>query len=420
MELRILKENINKLLAEGKIRPSTSPYGAPVLFVKKKDGGLRMCIDYRALNSQTIKNRYALPCIDELLDRLHGAIYFSKIDLTNGYYQIAIDERDRHKTAFRTRYGHYEFNVMPFGLTNAPATFQTLMNNIFRDMLDECVLVYLDDILIYSKTKEEHEEHLRKVLQRLKDNHLYGRIRKCLFFVDTIEYLGHIISPDGIRANPELVQAVARFPQPHSLKALQSFLGLANYYRKFIKNYSKIVVPLTNIIGKTSSLRPLEWTTEMQDAFETVKQHLTNAPCLIIPDPNGDFEVTTDASDGDTKAISAVLTQNGHPVAFESKKLDKHQLNYSVHDKEMCAIIHALDRWRPFLLGKPFKYIQIIDLLYSLRLKRISTSDSYDGKRRLQIMIAKSFISLVKKTRLQMLCLEFKSMYFAPLYKSRN
>ena len=170
MELRELKKQLDQLLAEGKISPSTSPYGAPVLFVKKKDGTLRMCIDYRALNSQTVKNRYALPRIDELLDRLHDAKIFTKLDLTSGYYQIAITPSDRYKTAFRTRYGHYEFNVMPFGLTNALATFQTLMNEIFRDLLDVCVIVYLDDILVYSKDPKDHEQHLRQVLDRLKEH----------------------------------------------------------------------------------------------------------------------------------------------------------------------------------------------------------------------------------------------------------
>src|SRR5436189_2545616 len=181
-ELQELKKQLDQLLKDGKINPSTSPYGAPVLFVKKKDGTLRMCIDYRALNSQTIQNRYALPRIDELFDRLHGAKIYSKIDLTSGYYQIGIDPKDRYKTAFRMRYGHYEFNVMSFGLTNAPATFQTLMNDIFRDLLDVCVIVYLDDILIYSKNKEEHEQQLRQVLQRLKDHQLYAKFRNAPSF----------------------------------------------------------------------------------------------------------------------------------------------------------------------------------------------------------------------------------------------
>src|SRR5437762_363442 len=265
MELQELKCQLDQLLKDGKISPSTSPYGAPVLFVKKKDGSLRMCIDYPALNSQTIQNRHALPRIDELFDRLHGAKVFSKIDLTSGYYQIAIDPKDRYKTAFRTRYGHYEFNVMPFGLTNAPATFQTLMNDIFRDLLDICVIVYLDDILIYSKNKEEHEQQLRQVLQRLKDHQLYAKLSKCTFFSSSIEYLGHIADGEGLRPNPQLVQALTDFPQPKTLKELQSFLGLANYYRKFISNFSHIALPLTDDTQNASSsnLRPIEWTDKM-------------------------------------------------------------------------------------------------------------------------------------------------------------
>ena len=356
LELRELKRQLDQLLRDGKIRPSTSPYGAPVLFVKKKDGKLRMCIDYRALNSQTIQNRYALPRIDELFDRLHGAKVFSKLDLTSGYYQIAIDPKDRHKTAFRTRYGHYEFNVMPFGLTNAPATFQTLMNDIFRDLLDVCVIVYLDDILVYSKDEEDHEQHLRQVLQRLKDNQLYAKLSKCTFFANSIEYLGHIVDGEGLRPNPRLIQALIDFPRPKTLKELQSFLGLANYYRKFISNFSHIALPLTDATWNAtqSNLRPIEWTQPMQAAFDELKKALTTAPCLALPDPDGEFEVITDASE-DAKAVGAVLVQNGHPVAYESKKLNTYQLNYAVHDKEMCAIMHALERWRPFLLGRHFK-----------------------------------------------------------------
>jgi hypothetical protein len=354
MELQELRKQLDELLRDGKISPSTSPYGAPVLFVKKKDGSLRMCIDYRALNSQTVKNRYALPRIDELLDQLFGAKKFSKIDLTSGYWQIAIAAADRYKTAFRTRYGHYEFNVMPFGLTNAPATFQSLMNDIFRDMLDICVIVYLDDILVFSKNDEDHEKHVRQVLQRLRENKLYARSSKCTFFTDTIEYLGHVIGPDGIKPNPSLVKAIVTFPQPRTLKELQSFLGLANYYRKFIKNYSRIAAPLTDALQKMSISRPVEFTEQMEQAFRDLKQALINEPCLQLPDPNGEYEVTTDASE-DEATVGAVLTQNGHPIAYEFKKLNSHQKNYPVYDKEICAIMHALKRWRPFLLGRHFK-----------------------------------------------------------------
>jgi len=353
-ELFELRTQLQQLLRDGKISPSTSPYGAPVLFVKKKGGGLRLCIDYRALNSQTIKNRYAIPRIDELFDRLYGAKVFSKIDLTSGYWQIAIAAADRYKTAFRTRYGHYEFNVMPFGLTNAPATFQSLMNDIFRDILDECVIVYLDDILIFSKNPEDHERHVRQVLDRLREHKLYARPSKCTFFTDTIEYLGHIVTPEGIKPNPALIEAIIKFPSPDTLKGLQSFLGMAGFYRKFVKNYSRRALPLTNSLRQASNSRPIFWTDTMYDAFKDLKNALISAPCLAIPDPDGEFEVTTDASE-DAKAVGCVLTQNGHPVAFDSKKLDDHQVNYTTHDKEMCAIMHALTVWRPFLLGKPFQ-----------------------------------------------------------------
>jgi hypothetical protein len=283
-----------------------------------------MCIDYRALNSQTIKNRYALPRIDELLDRLFGARIFTKIDLTSGYWQIAIAASDRHKTAFRTRYGHYEFRVMPFGLTNAPATFQSLMNDIFRDLLDKCVIVYLDDILIYSRTPEEHEANVREVLNRLRKHQLYAKASKCSFNVTEVEYLGHIINNEGVKPNPKLIDAIVTFPQPTIVKQLQSFLGLANYYRKFVKNFSKLALPLMEALQKASITLPLNWTAIMEKSFHLVKTGLTTAPCLMLPDPDGDFDVTTDASE-DEASVGAVLTQNGHPVAFESKKLDIHQ-----------------------------------------------------------------------------------------------
>lgn len=221
-----------------------------------------MCIDYRALNSQTVKNRYALPRIDDLLDQLYGAKRFTKIDLTSGYWQIAIAAGDRHKTAFRTRYGNYEFNV-PFGLINAPATFQSLMNDIFRDMLNICVVVYLDDILIYSKNDEDHEMYVRQVLQRLREHQLYSRPSKCTVFAHTDEYLRHIIGPDGIKPNPVLFKAIVELPQPDKLRELQSFLGLANCYRKFIKNHCKIALPLTDALQHASNSRPIMFTDTM-------------------------------------------------------------------------------------------------------------------------------------------------------------
>src|SRR5437667_7990036 len=220
-------------------------------------------------------------------------------------------------------------------------------------MLDICVIVYLDDILVYSKNDEDHEKHVRQVLQRLRENKLYARPSKCTFFTDTVEYLGHIIGPDGIKPNPALVKAIIEFPQPHTLKELQSFLGLANYYRKFIKNYSKVSLPLTGALQNASNSRPVIFTDKMSQDFNELKKALTNSPCLQLPDPDDDYEVT-DASEEEA-TVGAVLTQYEHPIAFESKKLNLHQRNYPVHDKEMCAIMHALDRWRPFLLGRHFK-----------------------------------------------------------------
>src|SRR5581483_3925764 len=216
-EMHELSKQLEELLNKGFIRPSTSPWGAPVLFVKKKDGSMRMCIDYRELNKLTVKNRYPLPRIDDLFDQLQGAAWFSKIDLRSGYHQLKVREEDVHKTAFRTRYGHFEFIVMPFGLTNAPATFMTLMNDIFREYLDDFVIVYLDDILIYSRTQKEHLGHIRKVLDILRKHKLYAKIKKCDFMTEKVEYTGHYIIPEGIMVDPRKVEAVQQWPTPKNL-----------------------------------------------------------------------------------------------------------------------------------------------------------------------------------------------------------
>src|SRR5829696_7248203 len=264
LELDAMRAELDQLIKAGSIEPSTSPYGAPAIFVKKKDGKLRMCIDYRALNKITKKNQFPIPLIDDLIDRLQGTSVFTKIDLRWGYNQVWIHQDDIEKTAFRTRYGHYQYKVMPFGLTNAPATFQSLVQDILRPHLDDFVIVYIDDILIYSKNEEDHAQHVRKVLELLRQNRMYGKITKCEFFKEAVEYLGHIISSQGIATDPKKVEAVQKWPVPANLKDVQSFLGLCNYYCQFIQDYSKIAAPLTDLTHKDM---PFNWTIITQEAF---------------------------------------------------------------------------------------------------------------------------------------------------------
>jgi hypothetical protein len=234
-ELMELKIQLQELLEKGFIRPSVSPWGAPVLFVKKKDGSLRLCIDYRQLNRVTVRNKYPLPRIDDLFDQLRGATVFSKIDLRSGYHQLKIKDSDVPKTAFRTRYGHYEFLVMPFGLTNAPAAFMDLMNRVFQLYLDQFVVVFIDDILVYSRNRNEHEEHLRVVLQILRERKLYAKFSKCEFWLDRVGFLGHVISGDGISVDPTKIEAILNWNRPTSVTEVRSFLGLAGYYRRFVE-----------------------------------------------------------------------------------------------------------------------------------------------------------------------------------------
>lgn len=350
-EQDVLKTQLQELTEHGFIQPSKSPYGAPVLFVKKKEGDLRMCVDYRAVNKGTIKNRCPLPRVDELLDRLHGATVFSKIDLRSGYHQIRIQPEDIPKTAFRTRYGHFEFRVLPFGLTNAPATFQTMMNSIFGPHLDSFVIVYLDDILVYSTSEEAHEEHLSTVLSILRKEKLYAKASKCEFFCSRTEFLGHIISADGIAPDPKKLDAIAAWPAPRNVTDVQSFLGLANYYRRFIRAFSGIATPLTSLTRKDN---PFHWDEEQETAFAALKAALASAPVLAPPAPDLPCTVITDASD---YAVGGVLMQDHgsglQPIAFESCKLNAAQRNYPVHEKEMFAIIHCYTKWRHYLEGVP-------------------------------------------------------------------
>lgn len=353
LELSELKKQLQELLELGFIRPSVSPFGAPILFVKKKDGTLRMCIDYRQLNKHTIKNKYALPRADDLMDQLQGAKYFSKIDLRSGYHQIRIKEEDIHKTAFRTRYGHYEFAVMPFGLSNAPATFMRLMNDVFREFLDEFLIIFFDDILIYSKTLEEHVKHLRKALEKLKRHQLYAKLSKCCFATTKVDYLGHIISADGIATDPTKIQAVVDWPAPKNIHEVRSFLGLASYYRRFVENFAQIAAPLSDLT-RTGKIKDWagHWLNKAQSSFEKLKKALTTAPVLTLPDPEKDKLVVTDAS---KIATGAVLMQEERVIAYDSRKMNDAETRYPTQDQELLAVVRALKIWRHYLLGRKFQ-----------------------------------------------------------------
>ncbi|KAM2491167.1 hypothetical protein PS1_042866 [Malus domestica] len=267
-ELRELKIQLQELIDKGFIQPSSSPWGAPVLFVRKKDGTLRLCIDYRQLNRVTIKNRYPLPRIDDLFDQLKGACVFSKIDLRSGYYQLKIKDEDVHKTAFRTRYGHYEFLVMPFGLTNAPAAFMRLMNEVFQEYLDRFVIVFIDDILVYSKSKSDHIRHLNLVLRKLREHRLYAKFSKCEFWLDQVAFLGHVVSAQGIQVDPQKIAAVENWEQPRTVTEVRSFLGLAGYYRRFVQDFSMIALPLTKLTRKDVKF---EWDESCEQSFQQLK-----------------------------------------------------------------------------------------------------------------------------------------------------
>jgi len=280
-ELKELQKQLQELLDKGFIRPSSSPWGAPVLFVKKKDGTLRLCIDYRQLNRVTVRNKYPLPRIDDLFDQLQGAKCFSKIDLRSGYHQLKIKHEDIPKTAFRTRYGHYEFLVMSFGLTNAPAAFMDLMNRVFKPFLDKFVIVFIDDILVYSKSQEEHEDHLRSTLQKLREHQLFAKFSKCEFWLDKVAFLGHVISRDGVHVDPSKVEAVQNWPRPTSVTEIRSFLGLAGYYRRFVKDFSKVAAPLTRLTQKNVRF---EWSEACERSFQQLNDNLTSAPVLSLPE----------------------------------------------------------------------------------------------------------------------------------------
>ncbi|KAJ0550384.1 putative nucleotidyltransferase, Ribonuclease H [Helianthus annuus] len=344
-ELEELSKQLQELLEKGFIRPSSSPWGAPVLFVKKKDGTFRMCIDYRELNKVTVKNRYPLPRIDDLFDQLQGSSYYSKIDLRSGYHQLRVRDEDVSKTAFRTRYGHYEFLVMPFGLTNAPAVFMDLMNRVCKPYLDKFVIVFIDDILIYSKSQEEHEQHLRLILELLRKEQLYAKFSKCDFWLREVHFIGHVVNRDGIHVDPSKVDSIRNWPAPRTPTEIRQFLGLAEYYRRFIKDFSKIAQPLTMLTQKGVTYR---WGDSQETAFQYLKDRLSSAPILSLPEGTDDFVVYCDAS---IQGLGCVLMQRDKVIAYASRQLKIHERNYTTHDLELGAVVFTLKIWQHYLYG---------------------------------------------------------------------
>jgi hypothetical protein len=345
VELKLLKAELDSLLEKGFIRLSASPWGSPALFVPKKDRTQRLCVDYHALNAVTIKNKYPLARINDLMDQLRQAKFFSKIDLRSGYHQMKIRSEDIHKTAFVTRYGQYEYTIVSFGLRNAPAYFMNMMNKVFMDELDKCVVVFIDDIQVFSKTVEEHEEHLRIVLGKLRQHQLYAKFSKCEFWMEEVAFLGHVLSAKGVVIDPSKIEAVSKWQSPKSVTEIRKFLSLAGYYRRFIENFSKIAKPMTELLKSNTSY---VWLDKCEASFQELKTRLTTTPVLTLPDASKDFVVYCDAS---RQGLGCVLMQGGKVVAYASQQLRKHEENYPTHDLELTAIIHALKIWRHYLMG---------------------------------------------------------------------
>ena len=358
-----VRTQLEEMEAHNIIRESTSPYAAPVVMVPKKEGEMRFCIDYRQLNKATVKDRYPLPRIDDTIDALHGAQYFSTLDLFSGYWQIEIDEADKHKTAFICEYGQYEFNRMPFGLTNAPATFQRLMNKILKPVLYTSALVYLDDIIVFSNTLDDHIQHLETVFKLLAEAGLKLKLKKCDFFKEEIKYLGHVVSRDGVTPNKAKVESIVNYPEPTNVKELSSFLGLASYYRKFIRAFAEKAHPLTKLTRKAE---PWVWGDEQRDAFRCIKNCLVSQPILGYPDFKRAFTIYTDASGFGIGAVLAQMQRPPHSsenddrevvIAYSSKHLNHREAKWSTTEKEAYAIIHAINVFKPYLYGRQFTVV---------------------------------------------------------------
>ena len=350
LEEKELWTQLQAYMKDGKIEPAQSPFGAGVLFARKKDGTLRLCIDYRGLNSITIKDRYPIPRIDEQLDRFAKCSIFSKLDLASGYHQLRVLKDHVPRTAFNTQFGSFQWKVMPFGLTNAPATFQRMMNGILAPYLRSFAQVYLDDIIIYSKDVETHVEHLKKILDVLRKNRLFCKLSKCTFAQTEVEFCGFLVSKTGIRTHPEKITLIQHWPSPKDVSDLKSFLGLCGFYQRFIPRYAAIIACLTSLYKKTSQWK---WTSVEEAAFSKIKNELATAVALMYPDFSKQFIIHLDASN---LALGATLSQEADDgqlrlLSCTSRKFNVHEVNYPVHEKEQLALVHCLEHWRHYLLG---------------------------------------------------------------------
>jgi hypothetical protein len=331
------------MLQQGVIQKSSSAFASPVLLVKKKDGTWRFCVDYRYLNAITVKSKYHVPVFNQLMDELAHAKWFSKLDLKAGYHQIRLTAGEEHKTAFQTHIGHYEFRVMAFGLTGAPNTFLGAMNDTLKSVLRKCVLVFFDDILIYSQTFEDHLLHLQEVFQLLLNDQWKVKLSKCEFAQNQVVYLGHIISEHGIATDPAKIKVIEQWHPPRNAKELHSFLGLAGFYRKFVRNFGIITRPLFDLLKKHTLF---VWTNVHQTSFELLKQALISTPVLALPDFTQPFCIFTDACQ---TGVGDVLMQQGHPLAFLSRALGPKNQGLSNYEKEYMDIILAVAQWRSYL-----------------------------------------------------------------------
>ncbi|KAI0993225.1 hypothetical protein K3495_g14959 [Podosphaera aphanis] len=359
-ELKVVRKWLDENLSRGFIRESKARCAAPLMLAAKPGGGVRICQDYRGLNNVTIKNRYPLPLVRETLDALCHAKYYTKLDIIAAFNKLRIAEGHEWKTAFITRFGLFESLVMPFGLCNAPASFQNFINHTLFDLLDKSCTAYLDDVLIFSNTKEEHREHVRKVVKRLRDAGLQIDINKCEFETKRTKYLGLIITPDGVEMDDEKVKAIVSWMAPSCVRDLQKFLGFANFYRRFIKNFSKLCQPLNELLCKNIAW---SWGKSQQQAFDQLKNSFTSAPTLAYFDFSKKSILETDASDWASGGVLSQIDDYGQlrPVAYFSSKHSPAECNYEIYDKELLAIIKCLAEWRPELQGTSKKFDIITD-----------------------------------------------------------